>query len=153
MKALAQRLRRWLLVAAGSACLALAAIGVVTPGLPTTIFLILAAAAFTKSCPVLSDWMLRNRWMGPRLADWNQHHSIHARTKILIVTTIAVSASVSVLLIWPAIWMASAVILVAVAGCYWVGLRIPTREQPGGPFAQPGSVAIAEGQSWDSRQD
>jgi uncharacterized protein len=46
-------LRRWLLAAIGVFFVGLAAVGVVVPGVPTTIFLILASWCFTRSCPWL----------------------------------------------------------------------------------------------------
>ena len=48
-------------------CVGIGAVGVVLPGLPTTIFLIAAAACFTRSCPWLEDRLLRNRLFAPYL--------------------------------------------------------------------------------------
>jgi uncharacterized protein len=54
-------LRRWLLAAIGVFFVGLAALGVVVPGLPTTIFLILATWCFTRSCP----WLERKLVQAP----------------------------------------------------------------------------------------
>lgn len=67
-----QRLRRFspyrlLLAAAGVLCVGLAAVGVFVPGLPTTVFLIMATFLFTRSCPWLEERLIRNRLFGPFL--------------------------------------------------------------------------------------
>ncbi len=58
---------RWGLVMVGVACVGLGAVGVVVPGLPTTIFLIIASWCFTRSCPWLEQKLIRNRFFGPFL--------------------------------------------------------------------------------------
>lgn len=50
--------------------LGLAFVGVVTPGLPTTEFVLLAAWAAARSSPRLHAWILRHRVFGPLLAHW-----------------------------------------------------------------------------------
>lgn len=50
--------------------LGVAFIGVVTPGLPTTEFVLLAAWAAARSSPALHAWIVRNRLLGPLLVQW-----------------------------------------------------------------------------------
>lgn len=52
-------LRRWLLAAVGVVFVGVAALGVVVPGLPTTLFLILATWCFTRSCPWLERKLIQ----------------------------------------------------------------------------------------------
>jgi len=63
----ASRVKRWALAFVGVVCVGLAAAGAVTPGLPTTVFLIVASACFTRSCPWLEQRLLRNRFFAPYL--------------------------------------------------------------------------------------
>lgn len=58
---------RLLLAALGVVCVGLAALGVFVPGLPTTIFLIIATYLFTRSCPWLEERLIRNRLFAPFL--------------------------------------------------------------------------------------
>ena len=56
---------RWTMVGLGLLCMAVGGIGVVVPGLPTTVFLILASYFFTRSCPPLDAWMRSKRVFKP----------------------------------------------------------------------------------------
>ena len=49
---------RWLLLAFAVACIGLGIVGVFVPGMPTTVFVILAAWAATRSSPRLHGWLL-----------------------------------------------------------------------------------------------
>ena len=60
----------------GLLALALGAIGVVLPLLPTTPFVILAAFAFAKGEPRLAALLERHRVFGPIIQDWRTHGAI-----------------------------------------------------------------------------
>ncbi len=66
---------------AGILALALGAIGVVLPLLPTTPFVLLAAFAFGKGSPRLRAWLESSRLFGPAIRDWEQKGAIHPRAK------------------------------------------------------------------------
>lgn len=59
-----QNVTRALWFIAGMLCLFLGAIGIVLPILPTTPFLLAAAACFCKSSSRMYNWLLNNRWFG-----------------------------------------------------------------------------------------
>ncbi len=75
----------------GCLALALGAVGVVLPLLPTTPFVILAAFAFGKSVPALRHRLERNRIFGPMIADWQATGAIAPRAKALAVAMMAVA--------------------------------------------------------------
>lgn len=58
----APRAVRWLLAGLGLVSLGIGVVGIWVPGLPTTVFLIVASWLFTRSCPALDRWM---RSLGP----------------------------------------------------------------------------------------
>lgn len=60
-------LHRWTLAGVGVLSTALAILGAILPGLPTTIFVIIAAWCFARSCPVLEQKLLRNRLLAPSM--------------------------------------------------------------------------------------
>jgi uncharacterized membrane protein YbaN (DUF454 family) len=117
---------RWLLWTAGSLSLILGLIGVVLPGLPTTPFILLAAACYAKASPRLHAGLLNHRFTGPLLRDWETHRSLTRRTKTIAVVSMLVMVSFS---IWSFRhrWIAQAVLVVLGAIGAWVVLRIPTR--------------------------
>ena len=59
----------------------LAAIGVVVPGFPTTIFLIIALWAFSQSSRRLHSWLYNHRLFGPFLHNWKRYGVIPSRAK------------------------------------------------------------------------
>lgn len=63
-------------------------IGVVTPVLPGTVFLILALACFSRSSPKLESWLLNHKLVGPSLRQWQDTGAIRRRTKFLIAVMI-----------------------------------------------------------------
>ena len=117
---------RWLLWTAGSISLALGVIGVVLPGLPTTPFVLLAAACYAKASPRLHGWLLNHRFMGPMIRDWETHRSLTRRTKTVAQVSMVVMVSLSA-------WgfrhqpVVLTVLLVAAVIGVWVVARIPTR--------------------------
>jgi uncharacterized membrane protein YbaN (DUF454 family) len=79
------RLRRWALAALGVVCVALGAVGVVVPGLPTTVFLLMASFLFTKSCPWLEDRLVRNRFFAPYLRYLDGSRAMPRRAKVTAI--------------------------------------------------------------------
>jgi len=59
----------------------LGALGLFLPLLPTTPFLLLAAACFARSSPRLHGWLLASPLLGPLLLDWERHGAIAPRAK------------------------------------------------------------------------
>lgn len=80
---------RGLWFAAGILCLALGAIGAVVPLMPTTVFLILAAAAFARSSPRLEAWLLGHPRFGPLILGWRERGAIPLPAKLLATGGIA----------------------------------------------------------------
>ncbi|MBL4584011.1 MAG: YbaN family protein [Pseudomonadales bacterium] len=79
----------WLFVAIG-------AVGVVLPILPTTPFLILSLALFAKSSPRFHEMLLNNRWVGASLREWEETRTVSRTTKKRATTLTVISFSVSI---------------------------------------------------------
>lgn len=74
----------WVSVAAGLA-------GLVVPLFPTTVCLLLALWAFSKSSDRVHDWLYSHPRLGPPLRAWCTHRVIPLRAKVLSVATMAAS--------------------------------------------------------------
>lgn len=118
---------RWLLAALGVVCVGLGAVGVVVPGLPTTVFLIAASYLFTRSCPWLEDRLIRVRWFRPYLPYLDGRRPMPRRARWIAIGLMWSAVSVSLLVTAVAErlqpWFAAALLSAAAIGT-WVILRI-----------------------------
>jgi hypothetical protein len=62
---------------------ALGVIGMVMPLMPGAVFLIVAAACFTRSSPRLEAWLLDHPQFGKTLRDWRSHGAISRPAKMM----------------------------------------------------------------------
>lgn len=69
----------------------LAILGVVLPILPTTPFLLVAAACFAKSSPEMQRRLLANKTFGPMIHDWQKYRSIPRKAKRVALLTMILS--------------------------------------------------------------
>ena len=112
--------RRWAFAGLGLASVGLGWIGVFVPGLPTTIFLIIASYCFTRSCPWLEDRLLRIPLFAPymKVLDEGRGMSRAAAKSALVSMWSCVSVSLSVLYLAGRLTplVAAIIALAAVAG-------------------------------------
>lgn len=118
---------RWVLWLVGSAALGLGVLGMVLPVLPTTPFILLAAACYARASPRLHQRMRDNAWIGPMLRDWERHRSLTRRVKIVALTMMVVMLSVSFWGVQGRPWLQAMLVLGGVLGVWMVGWYIPTR--------------------------
>lgn len=90
-------MKKIFLISCGLVCVALAGLGVALPGLPTTPFLLLAAACFAKSSPYLHGKLLNNRIFGPLIFHWQKNRSIPRKAKIIAISSIIVMVGFSII--------------------------------------------------------
>lgn len=74
---------RWLLFGFGWLNVGLGLIGIIVPGMPTTVFLIAAAWAFSKSSERFRLWLWNHPRLGPSVRDWHEHRVIPYKAKIM----------------------------------------------------------------------
>jgi hypothetical protein len=93
-------------------------IGAFLPVLPTTPFLILAAFCYARSSPRFYNWLMNHPKFGPDLRRWVISGSIRRQTKIVAISLLTISLTISILFVVPIVavkWLLG-VIGVAVAG-------------------------------------
>ena len=84
-------MKRLVLIILGWICVGLGFVGIFVPGIPTTIFLIIALWAFTKTSKKLRNWLLHHKRFGPILSNWQEHKVVPRRAKILMVAFMIIS--------------------------------------------------------------
>jgi len=88
--------RRVVWFSVGITALALGAIGVVLPILPTTPFVIFAAFSFGKSSPKLQRWLENSHTFGPIIMDWRANGAIAPRYKAIAVAMMSAALGMSI---------------------------------------------------------
>lgn len=82
------RLGRLLWTALGTLFLGIGIIGIPLPILPTTPFLLLAAACYIRGSPRMYRWMMTNRYFGRYLKDYSEGSGISRRAKAVALAVL-----------------------------------------------------------------
>jgi uncharacterized protein len=123
-------LRRWLLALLGVLCVGLAAVGVVVPGMPTTVFLIAACWLFARSCPWLEEKLVRHRFFAPFHAYLEPGARMPRRARVTAMAAMWIAIAISVVLLGRGslegahLWSVRTVVLLAGAVGTVVLLRV-----------------------------
>jgi uncharacterized membrane protein YbaN (DUF454 family) len=91
------RTKRWLLALLGILLVGIGALGVVLPGLPTTVFLLGASWCFARSCPWLEERLLKNRFFAPYLRYLDGNRPMPTRARVVTIAIIWIAVSISML--------------------------------------------------------
>jgi uncharacterized membrane protein YbaN (DUF454 family) len=117
---------RWLYLGVGITALLLGILGIFLPILPTTPFILLAAACFARSSERLHDFLLGNRITGPIIYEWCQYRSIPQRVKRWVYFMIVLSFGSSILMV-SSYWLKSMLIALLIILIFFIW-RIPVRD-------------------------
>ena len=107
------RLLKALLLVCGTVSVALGVIGIFLPLLPTTVFLLLAAACYARSSDRFYHWLVNHRWLGSYIRNHYEGRGMRRRDKA--ITLIALWAGISATAFWSvaAIWLRLALYAIA----------------------------------------
>ena len=100
---------RYLLIIFGTVFLIVGIIGIFLPLLPTTPFLLLAAACYARSSQKFYNYLLNNKWFGSYIKNYQEGKGIPLKTKIFTILLLWISIIISIILI----------------NIYWVALLLP----------------------------
>ena len=123
------RAQRLFFTATGLLALALGIAGIVLPVLPTTPFVLLAAACFARGSTRFHDWLLAHPLFGPMISEWQQYGSIPWRTKIVAIVLMSSTLGVSVVFFVDPAWLKAALTLLGLVLATWL-YRVPSRDRP-----------------------
>ena len=107
-------LARVLMVIAGTLFVGLGVLGIFLPLLPTTPFLLLAAACYARGSKRFYDWLLNNRWFGNYVRDYREKKQVPLRVKISSVSLLWTAIMLSALLVVHILLVKIILILIAI---------------------------------------
>ncbi|MDV2483830.1 YbaN family protein [Acinetobacter towneri] len=107
-------------------------IGALLPGMPTTVFLILAAWASSRGWPQMDNWLLNHPKYGSTLRDWRANGTVPRKAKWFATIMMSISAVIMLFTTAPVtvkIFTNTTMLVV----CIWLWLRPepqpPTKEE------------------------
>jgi uncharacterized protein len=122
---------RWLLAALGILSVGVGAVGTIVPGLPTTIFLIVASYCFARSCPWLETRLLRNRLFAPYMVWIDEGRPMPRRAKVVTIATMWTFVTASLVMLHAGQrlgpWVALVITGAAAAGTAAIAADLTTR--------------------------
>ena len=124
------RVTRWFWFAGGWVAVAIGSIGIVVPGLPTTVFFIVAAACFSRSSPRFEQWVLSRPGIGPMVRDYRAGLGMPGRAKVAAIASIAVVCGLSAFVSRSRPWLSLVIVAAGAVGIGWITWRVPTKAEP-----------------------
>ena len=121
---------RFLYMLGGTVSLVLGIIGLFVPGLPTTPFVLLSAALYAKSSEKLYNWLLDNKFFGPRIKNYQRQKGVTLKGKYRIIALMLTMVLISSFIILKNVLFAQIIVLSAgVIGALVVRFIVPTAKE------------------------
>jgi hypothetical protein len=107
------KIKKILLIIAGTFFTVLGVIGIVMPLLPTTPFLLLAAACYTRSSERLYRWLINNKYLGTFIRNYRSGRGISIKMKAMSIFVLWATIIYSAFWVADDIWLRIILFLVA----------------------------------------
>lgn len=124
---MSSRLMKGLLVACGTLSVALGVIGIFLPLLPTTVFLLLAAACYARSSDRFYLWLVNHRWLGRYIRNHYEGRGMKRRDKVITVVVLWAGIGASAIWTVDALWLRALLAAIAVGVTIHI-VRLPAFE-------------------------
>ncbi len=111
---LSGRRSRWALILAGNFFVALGILGIFLPLLPTTPFLLLAAACYFRSSEKFYNRLMNNKWLGNYIKNYREKKIIPLKVKVLSLSFLWLTIGYSVFFIVNIFLLRVILILIAI---------------------------------------
>ncbi|AAR34244.1 YbaN family protein [Geobacter sulfurreducens] len=116
---------KWLFLTVGVIATGLGVIGIFLPLVPTTPFLLLAAACFARSSDRFHRWLVEHAHLGPMVRGYLEGTGIPRRAKTVAIVMVWLTVPPSAFLLVPMPWV-RALLLVIATGVTIYLVRLPT---------------------------
>jgi uncharacterized membrane protein YbaN (DUF454 family) len=117
----------------GTISLILGIIGIVLPILPTTPFLLLAAACYARSSEKFYNWLLNNRILGSYIRNYIEGRGMPLKVKIFTISMLWITILISAFLIIQIMWVRFVLIIIAIAVTIHIILIRPKKRRETDP--------------------
>jgi len=129
-------LLHWSLLIIGWLSVVLGVIGIFLPILPTTPFLLLAAACFARTSETFYQWLITHPKLGTYIAAYIDGKGLPLRAKCYTSALMICMMSLSIFLVQPPSWVIFSMAVIAISVSIYL-FRLPTLEidpQPSEPL-------------------
>ncbi|PIV55595.1 DUF454 domain-containing protein [Candidatus Desantisbacteria bacterium CG_4_10_14_0_8_um_filter_48_22] len=106
-------LGRIFLVIAGTLLVGIAILGIFLPLLPTTPFLLLAAACYARSSTKLYNWLLNNKYFGEYIRNYRERKGIPLKVKIVSISLLILTIGYTSIFVTKICWVRICLFLIA----------------------------------------
>ena len=120
----------------GMIAVGLGGIGVVVPGLPTTVFFIVAAWCFSRSSPRFERWVLDLPGVGPLVRDHRNGLGMPRRAKGVALTMMWTAILLSSVALRQHLVVAAVIVAAGLVGTAYIVWKVPTRERVSSPSSR-----------------
>ena len=105
---------RWILIVSGTIFVGLGIIGIFLPILPTTPFLLLAAACYARSSKKFYYWLITNKWFGAYIKNYQEGKGIPLKVKIFTISLLWITILFSIFFIITYVLVNIVLIIIAI---------------------------------------
>lgn len=123
-----RRLLKLFLLASGLIFTGLGIAGIFIPLLPTTPFLLLAAACFARSSERFHSWLTEHEKLGPFIKGYLDGSGIPLRAKVVALTLIWLTLPPSTLMLVSNPWLKMLLLILAITLSIYL-FNLPTRQE------------------------
>tara|TARA_Y100001970_G_C14043288_1_gene754984 strand:+ start:581 stop:970 length:390 start_codon:yes stop_codon:yes gene_type:complete len=96
-----RNIKRICWIGLGILCVILGTVGIFIPGLPTTVFILIALWSFTKSSPRLYNWLINNKYLAAGAKSFLETGKMSRQTKLKIISTISFFCLLAIFIFLP----------------------------------------------------
>ncbi|NMB80770.1 MAG: DUF454 domain-containing protein [Ignavibacteria bacterium] len=119
-----EKFYKYILIGFGWFFVAMGIIGIFVPLMPTTIFFILAAAAFARSSEKFYNWLINHPKFGKFIKDYREKRGMPLKSKVIAITMLIVTIGSSAIFFTEKIGVRILLILIAIGvSSYILSLR------------------------------
>ena len=91
-------IKKVILVSSGTLFLIIGIIGIFIPLLPTTPFLLLAAACYIRGSKKFYNWLIKNKWLGEYIKNYQEGRGVPLNVKIITIIVLWLTIMISIII-------------------------------------------------------